>query len=57
MADLVVGSFEWFNKVVGLLAQGLIIRKEFNDEHASLEECEKKMGKENIEGWFQTSSL
>jgi hypothetical protein len=53
MANLVVGSFEWFKKVVGLLAQGLIIRKEFNDEHASLEECEKKWGKKTLKDGFK----
>jgi hypothetical protein len=41
MANLILGSFEWFKEVVGLPAQRLNIRKELNDEHASFEECEK----------------
>jgi hypothetical protein len=34
------GSIEWFKSKMWLSAEGLDIRKDLNDSHMSMEECE-----------------
>jgi hypothetical protein len=38
--EIVRGTIEWFKNVIGLYGQGLDTRRELNDSHALVEECE-----------------
>jgi hypothetical protein len=38
--ELAKGSVEWFKSKIGLFVEGLDIKRELNESHVSMEECE-----------------
>jgi hypothetical protein len=49
-------SVEWFKSKMGLSAKGLDIRKELNDSHVSMEECECLLGPRKSKNGFKVTN-
>jgi hypothetical protein len=49
-------SVEWFKCKMGLSIEGLDIRKDLNDSHVSMEECECLLGPKKSKNGFKVTN-
>ncbi len=49
-------SIEWFKSKIWLYVEGLGIKKELNESHVSMEECECLWGPRKLKNGFKVSS-
>jgi hypothetical protein len=47
---------EWFKSKIGLSVEGLDIKRELNESHLSMQECECLWGRRKLKNGFKVSS-
>ncbi len=50
------GSIEWFKSKIGFSVEGLDIKRELNESHVSMKECECLWGPRKLKNGFKVNS-